>query len=139
MNDASGFKGHVYWYIMSIHWSQCGSICYMFWCVYTSKLVCLLVDNVNTLIRSQCGSICYMVWCVYTGGFTMKHLDLWGRRGSIISTCTVLKVEKSHLHVEGPLFFAQLKNKSISHFGKWRGGVSWLYCWQSIKTMYAKV
>lgn len=45
-------------------------------CFGVCILAGLLVDNVNTLIRSQCGSICYMVWCVYTGGFTMKHLDL---------------------------------------------------------------
>lgn len=60
--------------------------------------------------------------CVYWWIYNEALRSVREEGGSIISTCTVLKVEKSHLHVEGPLFFAQLKNKSISHFGKWGGG-----------------
>lgn len=46
----------------------------------------------------------------------MKHLELRGRGGSIIST------------VEGPLFFAQRINPfPILERGR-GGGVSWLYC-----------
>lgn len=48
--------------------------------------------------------------CVYWWIYNEALRSVREEGGSIISTCTVLKVEKSHLHVEGPVFFAQRIN-----------------------------